>query len=185
MMMATATGMTAAAGMTTTGMTATGMTATGMTATGMTATGMTATTAGMSPTPMMPAVAAAPAKAGNEVSAAPVPAGAVPTVVVPAIILTEPDELRALDYIQARGRTANCSGCDHRRRTGAHDRSAGNEDGCGRNGNGESTHDDLSFPLLTKFHNASETTLAFVTLTQINVRRQTFRQNRTSHGTDY
>ena len=163
-MFATAAGMATAAGTaatantaaTATSNTANGMSntanatnGTGMTATNERCTGMTTPAAGMSPTPMMPAVAAAPAEARNEVLAAPVPAGAVPTVVVPAIILTEPDELRALDYIQAVGRTANCSGCAHRRRTGAHDRSAGNEDGCGRNGNGESTHGDL---LLTKFH---------------------------------
>ena len=129
-----------------TGMAAMNDRRTGMAAMNDRCMGMTATrTAGVSATPMMPAVAAAPADAANEVLAAPVPPGAVPTVVVPAIIATEPDELRALDYIQALGRTANCSGCDHRRRTGAHDRSAGNEDGCGRNGNGESTHGDLPF----------------------------------------
>jgi hypothetical protein len=106
---------------------------------------MTATTAGMSAMPMMPAVAAAPANAGRKVLAAPVPARPVPTVVIPAIIVTEPDELRALDHIQAVGRSANCSRRNHRGRVdvGADDRCAGNENGGGRNGNSESTHDDL------------------------------------------
>jgi hypothetical protein len=54
---------------------------------------------GVAPVPMMPAVTAAPADAGSKVLAAPVPAWAVPTVVIPAIIVTEPNELRALDYI--------------------------------------------------------------------------------------
>ena len=71
-------------------------------------TGMTAT--GVSAAPMMPAVAAAPADARSEVLVAPVPAGAVPTVVVPAIIAAEPDELRALDHIQAVGRAAKRCG---------------------------------------------------------------------------
>jgi hypothetical protein len=78
---------------------------------------------GVAPVPMMPAVTAAPADAGSKVLAAPVPAWAVPTIVIPAIIVTEPDELRALDYIQAVGHTANRSRCNHRSRanTGAHD----------------------------------------------------------------
>jgi hypothetical protein len=106
---------------------------------------MTATTAGMSAMPMMPAVTAAPADAGRKVLAAPVPARPVPTVVIPAIIVTEPDELRALDHIQAVGRSVNCSRRNHRGRVDvdADDRCAGNENGGGRNGNSESTHDDL------------------------------------------
>ncbi len=103
------------------------------------------TAAGMSAMPVMPAVAAAPADAGREILTAPVPAWAVPTVVIPTIMATEPDELRALDHVQAVGRIANRSGPNHRGCTdaGAHDRCAGNENGRGRNGNGESTHDGL------------------------------------------
>jgi hypothetical protein len=71
--------------------------------------GMSNPPARMSSTPMMPAVAAAPADARSEVLVAPVPAGAVPTVVIPAVIVTEPNELRALDYIQAVGRASNRS----------------------------------------------------------------------------
>ena len=63
----------------------------------------------MSSTPMMPAVATAPTDAGSEVLVAPVSAGPVPTIVIPAVIVTEPDELRALDYIQPVGRTSNRS----------------------------------------------------------------------------
>jgi hypothetical protein len=105
--------------------------------------GMAATTAGMSAMPMMPAVAAAPADAGRKVLAAPVPAWAVPTVVIPAIIVTEPDELRALDHVQAVGCSANCSRRNHRDRAdaGADDRCARNENGCRRNGNSESMHE--------------------------------------------
>jgi hypothetical protein len=98
---------------------------------------------GVSAAPAVPTVAAAPADARRQVLAAPVPAWAVPTVVVPAVIVTEPDELRALDHLQAVGRTANCSGRDHRRRAGAHDRRAGNEHRCGRDGNNQSTHAGL------------------------------------------
>ncbi len=106
-------------------------------------------TARMSPTPMMPAVAATPTDAGVEVLVAPVPAGAVPPVVVPTVIVTEPDELRALDHIQVVGRPAKRFGrgywgCADAR---AHERCAGNEDGCGRNRNSESTHNDLPFLL--------------------------------------
>ena len=115
-------------------------------------TGVTAPAAGMSATPMMPAVAAAPADAGREVLTAPVPARPVPTVVIPAIIVPKPDELRAFDHVQAVGRTANCSRRNHRSRAdaSAHDRCAGDENGCRHDGNSE-----LGMNVLPVFDRAS------------------------------
>jgi hypothetical protein len=57
---------------------------------------------------------------------------------------TEPNELRALDHIQAVGRCANRSGRDHRGRAeaGARYRCAGYENGCGRDRDHKSTHND-------------------------------------------
>jgi hypothetical protein len=109
---------------------------------------------------MMPAVATAKADAGNEVLATPIPAGAVPAVVVPAIIAAKPNELRALYDIQVISRTENCLGCNHWCCASAHDRNDSNKGGCGRDGNGESTHDDLPFSLWNAFDNARETTFA-------------------------
>ncbi len=105
---------------------------------------VTAPTTGMSAMPMMPAVAAAPADAGSTVLAAPVPAWAIPPVVVPAIMVTEPDELRTLDHVQAIGRVANYCGRDHRGRVdaGAYEWYAGNECRCSRD-RSRFTHDDL------------------------------------------
>jgi hypothetical protein len=104
----------------------------------------------------MPAVAAAPTDAGSEILVTPVPAGAVPTVVIPAVIVTEPDELRALDYIQTVGRTSNCSryrGCTD---AGPHDRLTANEDGGDRNRHSESMHDDFPFLHWPSFYYADE-----------------------------
>lgn len=118
--------------------------------------GMTNPPARMSSTPMMPTIAAAPTDAGSEVLVAPVPAGAVPTVVIPAVIVTEPDELRALNYIQAIGRSSNRSshrGCTD---TGPHDRRTANEDGCGRNRHSEPMHNDFPFLHRPRFYYASE-----------------------------
>jgi hypothetical protein len=140
-------------------MTANAMTArvaTGMTANGSTTRMTAGATPGMTTSPMMPAVAAAPADAGGSVLVTPVPAGAVPTVVVPAIIVTKPNELRALDDIQAIGRTANRSRCDHC--AGAHDRCADDENGCGRNGNSQSSHDAplVCIDQITKYERNAE-----------------------------
>jgi hypothetical protein len=101
--------------------------------------------AGMSSAPIMPAVPAAPAKTDAPAIVAPIPARPIPTIFVPAIIVTEPDELHALDHIQAVGRRSDRSGRDDRGRADAraHDRCAGKEYGCGRNGDHESTLDDL------------------------------------------
>jgi hypothetical protein len=99
--------------------------------------------AGMSAMPVTPAVAAAPADAGREILTAPVPAWAVPTVVIPAIMATEPNELRALDHIQAIGCCADRSRRDHRGRVEAHYRRARKENGCGRDRDHEFTHGDL------------------------------------------
>jgi hypothetical protein len=56
---------------------------------------------------------------------------------------TEPNELRALDHIQAIGRCANRSRRDHRGRVEAHYRRARKENGCGRDRDHEFTHGDL------------------------------------------
>jgi hypothetical protein len=110
--------------------------------------------AGMSAMPMMPAIAAAPADAGTEILTAPVPAWAIPAVVVPAIIATEPDELRALDHVQAVGGIADRGWCDRWSGVGAgaYYRHTGNKHGRDRKRAGDSTHDNLpklDFPIHT------------------------------------
>jgi len=90
---------------------------------------MTATTncsTRMSAAPSVPAVAATPTQTTTKHVAAPIPARPLPSVVVPAILATEPNELGALDHIEAVGRSAKRFGCDDRRRAeaGAHYRYA-------------------------------------------------------------
>ena len=56
----------------------------------------------------------------------------VPAVVLPAIMVTTPDKLRALDYTQAVGHTANRSGYCGCACAGQ-DQHTATENGCGRN----------------------------------------------------
>jgi len=106
---------------------------------------MTATTncsTRMSAAPSVPAVAATPTQTTTKRVAAPIPARPLPSVVVPAILATEPNELGALDHIQAVGGSAERCGCDHRRRAEAvaHYRYAANENCCRPERDHKSTH---------------------------------------------
>jgi hypothetical protein len=88
--------------------------------------------AGMAAMPAVPAVAATPAQTATRFIAAPIPARPTPTAVIPAIMATEPNELRALDHIQAVGRGANRSWRDHRGRIEAHYRCTSKKNSCSR-----------------------------------------------------